>query len=83
MFITILFLEQNPHGIKILVIPKKATVLLDHFSHHLRVLKGGGGSPKNDMMTRGGGGICITPKMMSWLYLKGSWRLYTSKSEVV
>ena len=23
--------------------------ILEHFSHHLRVLKGGGGSPKNDM----------------------------------
>ena len=59
MFITILFLEENPHGIKILVTSKKAikaTVLLEHFSHYVRAWKGGRGSPKNYKMTSGGGG---------------------------
>ena len=54
MFITILFLDENPHGIKILVIPKKGykgdCALGTFFSLCTGMEgRGSGGSPKNDM----------------------------------
>ena len=79
MFITILFLEENPHGIKILVTSKKAikaTVLLEHFSHYVRAWKGGRGSPKNYKMTSGGGGGGASGLSPKW------WRhLWTAPNE--